>query len=548
MSIKKHVADVLTTNDIVNNPSNLICIISGVGSGKNWFIENKLSACGNILYITSRRAKVNEILEEKIAQEKITWDNYDNDIVTTTNHGIQKLVMNEKFGGRLSEIINHFSFIVVDEAHSIATDSTYTESAFHVKSFIDYIHSSYKNIKIILMTGTPEPINKMYTNIYSYDFRNICINIVPKTIRFIKRKEALAIMSSLPQDQKTIYYSNSAKKIINGENSLYTSLTQNNVAHNEICICMSENSIQKYKKSFSNLESICTETKQAIAQNHTFPNNKRFLLTTSTLKEGVNIEDTSIKVAFCETHLLSDIQQFSGRVRTTLDVLYIILDAKQHDVDENTYKANRLEAIFSAKKACSATNAFFNTYVKPESSPLYTTLGYNSESLAWEPFMDGDYSIYSYGGEAIRMFIKLIESKNQYIKFNHLDGKFNYYIARLKEQIRVHKSICYGEWVNEISNYCSSYDIDYIPPVFETSIDTASIISYLDEHLNIKLTGDSKQQLIDFLIKSFSLESDKPKVKTLNKKLNQLNIPYEIIKNNTTVNGKNTRYYQIIEH
>lgn len=546
----KHLSEVLTATEIIESPNNKICIFAGVGSGKNWFVENELKKHGNILYISSRRAKVNEILEEKVAQEYITWDNDYDDIVTTTNYGIEKLVMNEKFGRKFSDIIQHFSFIVVDEAHSISTDATYADSAFHLHRFLMYVNREFPCIKIILMTGTPEPLQAIPNFIEActiFDKREECINLVPRKICFIKKKEALNIMASLPQNEKTIYYSNSAKGIVSGKYALYDQLVKAGVGTEEICICMSQSSISKNQKFFSGLSDICETTKTAITQTHTLPVSTRFLLTTSTLKEGVNIEDTSINIAFCETHLLSDIQQFAGRVRTSLDVLYIIQDAAQHDVNHSVYQSYILDVLFSKKHIEPSSNIFLENQIRNTESQLYNATGYDSGDIDWECALDGEYSLQSYGGEAIKAFIKFIETKHQYVKFDHLRSKFCYFRNRFIEQKRVHKSIFFKNWIQDLEFYCNKYSIDYEPPVLEDEIDVLSIKEYLQVRVNQKLIDTQREDLKTFLATSFHLTSSNPQINTMNRCLESFELPYTIKSGITTKKGVNKRYLCIEE-
>ena len=86
---KKHLSDVLKGQDIIAETNQRICIVSGVGSGKNTFIENELVQYGNILYISSRRAKVNEILENNICSDIIQWEKEKSDIVSVTKYSLQ---------------------------------------------------------------------------------------------------------------------------------------------------------------------------------------------------------------------------------------------------------------------------------------------------------------------------------------------------------------------------------------------------------------------------------------------------------------------------
>ena len=201
MNNRNHLSDILDVNEIIQSTKRKFCIISGVGSGKNYFVEHKLRNAGNILYISSRRAKVDEILTNKACNEKINWD-----------YGIEMMVKNEKFCiTGIRDTMAHFEYIVVDEAHSLYTDATYTDSSFHVIKLLEYAEKNFPKIKIILMTGTPEPMEILLKqgDYEIIDKRDECINVMPKRIVIIPFETAIRYMRNLPDEEKTIYYSNS---------------------------------------------------------------------------------------------------------------------------------------------------------------------------------------------------------------------------------------------------------------------------------------------------------------------------------------------------
>ena len=321
---KKYLSDVLSGQDIVNEKNQKICIISGVGSGKNYFVENELSKYGNILYISSRRAKVNEILENEICSNTINWENYGADVVAVTNYGVERIVQNKMFAENLDRIIKHFNFIVLDEAHSLCSDATFANSSFHVFEFLKYISEKYPRIKIVVMTGTPEPIQRLLDDFTVFDKREECINVMPA----------------------------------------------------KICICMSDYSANILQSDYSGLKEKCKLTRDAIVQDRKLNNQCRILLTTSSLKEGVNIEDENIRIAFCESHLLSEIQQFAGRMRNGLSVLYIISDAKQHIVDDNDVRKFYLELVYAVNAVKTSVNPFIENSIKNPKSALYMEESY----------------------------------------------------------------------------------------------------------------------------------------------------------------------------
>lgn len=227
MERKKYLLEALDVNEILKSKSKRICIVSGVGSGKNYFVEHELPNHGNVLYVTSRRAKVNEVLAEKICEERIHWERADGDVLITTNYGIEQLVKSQKFNTGIKNIGEHFHYIVIDEVHSLYTDATFSDSPFHLWTFLSYIADKFENIRIILMTGTPEPLegNPLPLEYYdTIDKREECINVVPAAIRVITKSEALELIGKMKSDEKTIYYSNSATGIVKGKKSIYERL------------------------------------------------------------------------------------------------------------------------------------------------------------------------------------------------------------------------------------------------------------------------------------------------------------------------------------
>ena len=57
---KKYISDVLDIDKLIEEYGNKIMLIAGVGSGKSTWVKDVLTQKGNVLFITSRRAKVDE--------------------------------------------------------------------------------------------------------------------------------------------------------------------------------------------------------------------------------------------------------------------------------------------------------------------------------------------------------------------------------------------------------------------------------------------------------------------------------------------------------
>jgi hypothetical protein len=252
-----HLSDAISyATDIA--PYRIIEIFSGVGSGKNTFVnrfvtgdpERKIPQM-TVLVVTSRSSKVSEQLADKkvsYAAKIGKWGNiskevYDDgdldrfqaNVRTITNEWgeyqvYQKSVVCtnafvEKYlqyvydptdpGTHLWDL---FDLIVVDEFHSLVMDASYQTAPYYVNSLIEEI--SYRHhladekeaglLKdpedtirrplckhLILMTGTPDIVKKLpvpHTQPHILDMMDICVNVTPKNVRFLDMKQAIALI------------------------------------------------------------------------------------------------------------------------------------------------------------------------------------------------------------------------------------------------------------------------------------------------------------------------------------------------------------------
>ena len=65
---------------------------------------------------------------------------------------------------------------------------------------------------LILMTGTPEIVKRLpvpYIQPHVLDMMNNCVNVVPKNIRFLDRKQAKDLIEQIvSQNRRCIYFMN----------------------------------------------------------------------------------------------------------------------------------------------------------------------------------------------------------------------------------------------------------------------------------------------------------------------------------------------------
>jgi len=521
---KKHLSEVLTVAELLDIPNNRVCVLAGVGAGKNYFVKNCLKGHGNIFFISSRRATVNEMLLDEICKEAVDWNRFSDEIFTTTNYGVELLVKNKRFSTTgVKNIIEHFDIIVIDEFHSLKADATFADSAFHLYTFLNLISEKYPSTKIIVMTGTAEPVKDILVrdNYAIFDKRSECINVLPQNIEVITYDEAVEIIQTLPTSQKTIYYTNSTEKSIWGKSSLFRKLIKGNYyTEKEISIAIAKDKAQEIMDKrdcpICNLVDVSEKTKEYIVTNHSLPAETRVLITTSTLKEGINITAKDIKLAFCESHILSDIQQFAGRVRNGLDTLYIINDGYQFDISFDQQRKNFLEALFNVK-ILDKINEFFQNQIKNDASCIYhKEFGkYNpEEAKLYNLFLSDDWSIYGVS-EPAKAFIDLVEKKHAYIRFNHLTSKFQIFATAYREQTRIHEYFAAG-WEKAVRMFCKENGIGYVNNTDSKEIDISTIKKGLESFVGIKLFNKERDRFLLFVSNSLRLFQSLCKLKNTN--------------------------------
>lgn len=547
--MKKFVSEVLNPEMFSEIQESKIAIISGVGSGKNFFVEKLLVQFGCVLCVSSRRAKVNEILLRDICEERISWDLHKEKMIATTNFGVELLAKSEKFSSNRKKVIEHFDYFVIDEAHSLCADATFTSAAFYVKAFLDYVSKNYPQKKIILMTGTPEPISYMLKDYKVFDLREECINVVPARIELVSKKDVFDIISDLPENEKTIYMGNSAKGLVSGK--FFEKMCEI-IPVNEIAVCMSESAAAKNKVFFSDLEENVTATKAQLLDNSCLSGSKKILLTTTTLKEGINIEDKDVKIAFCESVVLSDIQQFAGRVRRGLDVLYVVYDAKQHVVPaEKMKETNMLMFLYLSKAGnlLKGINEFFKEYILKQNSCLYKYSDnerpneFVNEYL--QTMLAGEASIYAYGGTSVRRYIELIQQRFEYIIFNYFTDCFEINTLKYIEEKRINNLFENMKWQEQLKAFCKEYSIEFETLDSVNLAVTQELEILLEAAAGRRLFGDDKMELLGNVFRLMGISEDS-KIKTLNGRLHDYGLEsYSIEASKTNRKGKSLRGIRI---
>ena len=325
-------------------PFSFIQIYSGVGSGKNRWIQ-KLSKEGKrILLITSRQITAdaqarklgaNRWIDLDKLLDRADWDlecvlSDITHCVVCTNSGFAKFVC-RKFSPADSRtyLWNKFDLIVLDECHSLATDATFADAPFHVEKFIHFAIKQQSKCKFIFMTGTLSPIKWLLDDqgnrIHVVDYFDRCKHVTPDKVGIISKSVAKRkVVSLLRNGYRVIVFVNTIDSMTNWVGHL----NRNGIGDNAIGLLYAkdEDSVNFTEELVTNRKNLieCLEKKERLLPS------VKILLTTSKGKEGININDEDIPCMFCESHYADDLIQMAGRVRSGLDTLFVIRDARQN--------------------------------------------------------------------------------------------------------------------------------------------------------------------------------------------------------------------------
>lgn len=321
-------------------PFKVIRIYSGVGSGKNHWVETLANAGYSILLITSRKATA-DAQAKKLSGSRwinlsdLSKNNFEiekQNTVVVTNAGIEQFLKTKyNKDDESTHIWRYFDFIILDEAHSLVADATFSDSPFHVMRFLQYVLKKHVECKIVFMTGTPAPIDQLFSeklldspDFNSLDLYQTCKCVTPKEVLLIPTHSIVYdIVAELERGSRIIYFANSISRI----ETLVKELCVQGIEEQNIGIAYSGNEQRSFSKTiFENKSTIRT----SLLERESIPKEFKILLTTTQNKEGINIIDDDIKVVITESCDHSSIIQMAGRVRKGIDFLVILYDANQH--------------------------------------------------------------------------------------------------------------------------------------------------------------------------------------------------------------------------
>lgn len=345
-------------------PYRIIKIYSGVGSGKNYWVETLARQGYNILLITSRKATADAQAEKlggerwidlEIACKDEIGKGYQKKVVVT-NAGIEYF-LKQRYNPdcESTHIWEFFDFIILDEAHSLSADATFADSPFYVKTFLDWAEENSKTCKIIYMTGTPAIIDWVFADKIGnpdYNYLNLfskCHHVIPEDVILYPYNGIAADIAYqvVEQNQRVIYFANSVTRI----EELANQLLERGVDAEYIGISYANADQRKLKLPKVILDST-KEIEESLTSIELLPPRIKCFISSSKNQEGINILDDDISMMFCETQDIDSITQMAGRVRKHLEALIILYNAPLHsekyDYDEEFLDYMCVEAINEA--------------------------------------------------------------------------------------------------------------------------------------------------------------------------------------------------------
>jgi len=336
----------------------LIRLNAGVGSGKNYWVV-KLSQEHpelRILFITSRVNVANSQALKMGAEKFLDIETLiDDDIwgepapnskkkIVCTNARIANFIKSSYDPeNRKTHLWTKFDLIIVDEAHSLSMDATFSDNVFYVEKLLKYTYNNNKNCDIVMMSGTQDPIDWLFNGqinerIYNLDLYNECIHLEPDVVHIVSETDAREHLVELwKNDKRSIYFANHRSEI----GKIIKFLLKKGIPIEDCGFSFNLDNKDKVLSYFpeevqSIVEDSITYMNQCLVEKEQIPQKVKIFFSTSKNKEGISIINDDIKTIFIESLSRTDVIQMAGRVRGNSEAgagvydLVVVHDAKQH--------------------------------------------------------------------------------------------------------------------------------------------------------------------------------------------------------------------------
>ena len=393
-----YVSDVIKYEQDIE-PYRVVQIYAGVGAGKNAWVAHLVESGKRVLLVTSRKATA-DAQANKL--EGCRWINLDeiqkpegNNAVVVTNAGIEKYIKYKyNKDDERTHLWKYFDVVVIDEAHSLAADATLSDAPFYTMTFVTQVYRE-SQCKIVLMTGTPDQLDKMLSESFKespkFNFKDIyasCVHVFPKEVYFMGNKGLACqyLCRALQNGTRVVYFANTISSI----SGIIRDLQSYGLDEKYIGVAFSGSS--KRANFSKRILDDMPRIQESLATKEKIPSDIRLFITTSKSKEGINILDDNIEFMAAESTDKCSLIQMAGRIRHGIKRLIVLYNAAQNEVDDLVNFEEELH------KACL-------------------------------PFVN---EITSRVREHERnRIIERIEEHFPYIRYNYFEGKFGKYLGKI---------------------------------------------------------------------------------------------------------------------
>lgn len=517
-----HLSDVFDIDRAVEEHGKKLVVVAGTGAGKSTWVKEVLTQKGRVLFVTSRKIKVKADTEASCFSEVFKWGTEDNQTLIT-NAKLAYLIRNivEDTRHDIEEFLNHFDYIVIDEVHSIATDSAFADSCPHVLSFIEYAVEKGKTV--IAMTGTLEPM-KWYFQQKKWkilDYTSKCKYVHPRKVYLAHLYDVEKIVMDNWGKRKIIYFVNRTDTI---HETIEKLLDKEIVQADKVAAIVSKSKEKKFlselvnhlgKETASAIKETTRITYDSIVQTNDIPNECNMLFSTSALKEGIDILNEDV-VMICENHIMTNLIQFFGRVRGKGTEVYITKDSIDHPV--NSWL---LIGEYAAKHEQHSANAFLTERIMSDKNVQAGKAEKQKEE-----------------------FIRYIEEKNPYIYFDYVFDRFRVFKARMMEELRLEDSR--SSWKKELSRHCHRYGIskDETPDLRKYIRDLLAFV-VADGKSSSKRFGESRDAVMRLIQFGYNIKAKQ--WNKMNDELKAKNAPIRILsRTETKVEHRDENYWMLV--
>lgn len=481
MTTRTYVSD-LVGEEYKSWDNESIILDCGTGTGKTKFILSVLAKYAyvhnkNMLYLCNRK-KLREQIQYDVGH--LGFSN----VEIESYQQLQKKIEDQ-------ESIKHYDYIIADEAHYFISDALfniYTDLSYnfliHAENcVVVYMSATAKDLYNILESKGKVKKNRHYTIQTDYSY-------VDK-LYFFKKKELINILDTLLEktNDKIIYFCNSKEKFINA----YNHFKEKDIA-NFIC--------SEYTKDPSMSKINQPDCIKHISNNYiTFE--KRILIATKALDNGVDLKDTEIKHIVTDIFDLDSAVQCLGRKRI------------QNVNDTCNFYIRDYE-----KKAL----LLFQQHIKEDLEPVQLFI------------KNPDEFIMKYGKRSFHNNTIYTDWKGDKLpKVNEIR-----YIKLLldNENIKLMYKLSYK---NMILKYLGNSITKSISEMsFIDKCEKSNLELFLESHINIKLFNKGKKHLIELCNIRDDHKRQLKSIKVINSYLEECNLPYIVVKGRETTKEKRT--------